>query len=53
MPESCDCEDCQESDTPCMGNCDPGSDSECRGCIEARIADSEAEFEFKKGQGIA
>jgi hypothetical protein len=47
--ETCQCEDCKDSDDPCHGDCD--REEECSGCQELRLDAEDYAFEIEKMRG--
>ena len=47
----CDCEDCQESDSPCQCDCYRDATA-CKGCKEAWMEREEIEFECDCHRGV-
>jgi hypothetical protein len=48
-PDACTCDDCQDREYPCHGDCD--EDSLCQGCREYREGLEEKEFEIDSLEG--
>lgn len=48
--ESCDCHDCEDSETPCFYVGDCGEDM-CIGCMKATLEMADRDFDEKKAMG--
>lgn len=49
--ETCDCNDCSDTDVPCNMDCDEGPCA-CQGCLEAREADMDRMYDIMNAKGL-